>query len=153
MSEPISLYTKCNDIDLAPSLSLSESSGTKSRHSFAKWSYSLHLKHLILSLFILVLNPNLELDGDLSLLYLSLDLDCVHVLLFSKVLPVLFLNLPQKITSLKVTSTPSISSIPFNTVSTKRSISSPIISLSKFLPILSSTSLIYLGLIGYFLLI
>ena len=97
MSEPISLSAKCNDIDLAPSLSLSESSGTKFGCSFTKCSYSLHLKHLILSLFILVLDPNLELDSDLTLLSLSLDLDCLHVLLFSQVLPVLLLNLPRKL--------------------------------------------------------
>ena len=79
-SEPVSLSAKCTDIDLAPSLSLSESLETKFTHSFAKWSYSLHLKHLTLSLlFRLVLNPNLELDGDLTLLSLSLDLDCLHV--------------------------------------------------------------------------
>ena len=97
MSEPVSLSAKCNDIDLTPSLSLSESLGIRFGHSFAKWLYSLHLKHLILSLFLLVLNPDLELDGDLTLLSLSLDLDCLHVLLFSQFLPVLLLYLPRKL--------------------------------------------------------
>ena len=62
--DPVSLSTKCNDTDLALSFSLSELSGTKLGHSLAKWSYSLHLKHIILSLFVPVLDPNLELDGD-----------------------------------------------------------------------------------------
>ena len=44
--EPVSLSAKCNDTDLTPSLSLCESSGIRFRHSFAKWSYSLHLKTL-----------------------------------------------------------------------------------------------------------
>ena len=36
-SEPVSLSAKiCSDADLAPSLSLSESPGTKFGHSFAK---------------------------------------------------------------------------------------------------------------------
>ena len=72
ISEPVSLSTKCNDTDLALSLSLSELSGIRLGHSFAKWSYSLHLKHLILSLFVLVHDPDLELDGDLPVLSLSL---------------------------------------------------------------------------------
>ena len=100
VSDPVSLSAKCNDTDLALSLSLSELSGTKLGHSLAKWSYSLHLKHLILSLFVLVLDPDLELDGDqlhLSL-SLSLDLDCLHVLLFSQFLSILLLlYLPWKV--------------------------------------------------------
>ena len=97
VSKPVSLSAKCNDTDLALSLSLSESSGIRLGHSFAKWSYSLHLKHLILSHFVLVLDPDLELDGDLPLLSLSLDLDCLHVLLFSQLLSILLLYLPQKL--------------------------------------------------------
>ena len=65
VSNPVSLSAKCNDTDLALSLSLSELSRTKLGHSLVTVkSYSLHLKHLILSLFVLVLDPNLELDGD-----------------------------------------------------------------------------------------
>ena len=123
------MSAKCNDIDVVPSLSLSESSGTKFGHSFTKWSYSLHLQasnpdpsiHTRFSILIL------ELDGDLTLLSLSLDLDCLHVLLFSQFLPVLLLNLPQKLPLQKLPLPPSISSITFNMVSAKRSISSPII--------------------------
>ena len=42
-------------------------------HSLAKWSYSLHLKHLILPLFVLAL----ETDPDLLLLALLLPLICL----------------------------------------------------------------------------
>ena len=94
-SNPVSLSAKCNDTDLALLLSLLESSGIRLGHSFAKWSYSLHLKHLILSLFVLVLDPNLELDCDLPLL--SLYLDCLHVFLFSQLLSIILLYLPRKL--------------------------------------------------------
>ena len=80
-SEPVSLSAKiCNDADLMLSLSLSESLGTKFGHSFAKQSFSPYLKHWTLSLFVLVLKLDQELDSDLALISLSLDLDCLHVL-------------------------------------------------------------------------
>ena len=42
-------------------------------HSLAKWSYSLHLKHLSLSQFVLTWEPDLDLVVDLLSLFLSLD--------------------------------------------------------------------------------
>ena len=41
-------------------------------HSLAKWSYSLHLKHLSLSLFLLTWELDLDLVVDLFSLFLSL---------------------------------------------------------------------------------
>ena len=118
-SKPVSLSAKiCNDACLALSLSLSESSRTKFGHSLAKRSYSPHLKHLTLSLFVLALefDLDLKLKSDLVLIPLSLDLDCLQGLLSSLFLSLLLflLKLPLfylRTTSSKITSTSSIISI------------------------------------------
>ena len=95
-SKPVSLSAKiCSVTNLALLLSLSESLGAKFGHSLVKWSYSLHLKHQILSLFVVVpeFDLDLELDSDLALIPLSLDLDCLQGLLSSLLLSLLLFPL------------------------------------------------------------